>query len=465
MHHLPLRAPSRSACRAAALAAGLLLVGCHGVRAQTSNEWPASATKWYERASASYEKADIDDAEFAIENASRLLPEDHKVRLMAAKIALASLEFERAVGLLVGLDSLEARGVRSRALWYGGKLEAAADELDEHLANPDVRDPWAKDIAKLARHGVGRTPFELSGALLGWSEMPNVGKPALVVPLEVNGEPALGLIATNMPEAVLDSSTGMQPSWVSLRFGEKLEVRNVPALTQDLSGVSRSLNAPIKILLGVNVLRHLHATFDYSGSQFVVRSFEPPPPPHATTVRLSYARGGGMVMRGQLGTGTTAKEACLAVDTTLTFPLALDEDGWKKANIPLSQLRPVAGAEALKQGVLPVVQVGAFEIPQVPAVLGAGIAQLEEGLGLNLDGLLGAGMFAPFRVTLADGGRRLWLEDNPMDAGSREEGPPAPGTMDLPGPAQPPGPELQLEPPMGGGMLPPPAGLESLPAE
>jgi len=35
--------------------------------------------------------------------------------------------------------------------------------------------------------------------------------------LEINGEPGLGLIATGTAEAVIDSSSGSQPSWVSLR--------------------------------------------------------------------------------------------------------------------------------------------------------------------------------------------------------------------------------------------------------
>ena len=42
-------------------------------------------------------------------------------------------------------------------------------------------------------------------------------------------------------------------------------------MVQDLSGISRQMNVPIKALLGVNLLRHLNVTFDYMGGQFIVR--------------------------------------------------------------------------------------------------------------------------------------------------------------------------------------------------
>src|SRR6185503_11945215 len=125
--------------------------------------------------------------------------------------------------------------LRGRAFWYAGRIDEAADELDKLVADPEVRDPWAVEIAKLARRGAGRTPFELSGGLLAVSDMPRVGTAALIVPVEVGGEPTLGLIATGTAEAVIDSSKGAEPQWISLRFGERITVRNVPALAKDLS--------------------------------------------------------------------------------------------------------------------------------------------------------------------------------------------------------------------------------------
>src|SRR5690349_4043252 len=116
--------------------------------ASTDAAWPPLAKKWFDRAQASYRAGDIEDADYSINN------------------ALAELEYDRAIELLRGLTSSEARALRGRALWYSGHLEAAADELEQLNADPDVRDTWAVEVAKLARLGSGRKPFEIEGALL-----------------------------------------------------------------------------------------------------------------------------------------------------------------------------------------------------------------------------------------------------------------------------------------------------------
>lgn len=378
--------------------------------------WPPLAKKWYDRANESFRHADVADAELAIENALRIDPEREEIKLLAAQVALSKLEYERAIELLKGLKSPESRQIRGRALWYSGKLNAAADELESLLSDPEVRDEWAVAISKLARRGAGRKPFELRG-LLGYGEMPRVASnnPSLIIPLEINGDPALGLVHTGYAETVVDGSG--DPTWVSLRFqstinpaASALEVKDVPALTKDLSGISRELNAPIKVLLGVNLLRHIHPTFDVAAGQYVVRSFEPPPPPSATTVRINYLRGGGMVLRSPLGPGEEAPIAALLLDTSMTFPIALSNPGWKKAGVELTSLQGVPNAPQLKQGTLPYLQVGAFQFPEVTAVY---LEDEQADLEIELDGQVGSGLLAPFRVTLFDGGRAMWLEDHP----------------------------------------------------
>ncbi len=379
--------------------------------------WPPLGKKWFERADASFHRGDIDDAREAIDNALKVVPDRAEARLLSAKVALASLEYDRVFATLRGTDTTEARSLRGRAYWYAGDVDHAADELEKLLSDPEVRDPWALEIAKLARVGSGRKPFELSGAMLASVEMPRAGTTALIVPLELNGEPALGLVATGTAEAVIDSSAGAKPSWVSLRFGERVEVRDVPVLAKDLSQISRQVNAPIKILLGVNLLRHLHPTFDFSGGQFVVRGFDPPPPPVATTLKLSYVRGGGMLLRGAFGAEQTAPACSLLIDTSLNYPVALDAAGWKKAGVAANMLQVVAGASDLREGVLPMLRLGAYEIPRVPGLEGENLVkEREEGLGMDLDGLIGSGLLATFRVTLVDGGRTMWLEDIPAEA-------------------------------------------------
>jgi hypothetical protein len=397
----------------------MLVLGAAGCAAAGPGEaeWAPLAKKWFDRAEASFRAGDIEDADSAVDNALHADKQRPEIRLLAARIALSRLEYPKVLTLLQGVESTEASSIRGRALWYSGDVEQAADELERLIADPEVRDQWATDIAKLSRRGTGRKPFTMSGGMVAVTEMPRAGTAALIVPVEISGEPALGLIATGTAEVVLDSTRGGEPSWVSLRFGDKIEVRDVPALSKDLSGVSRQVNAPIRALLGVNLLRHLHPTFDFMGGQFVVRNFEAPPPPQATAVKLNYVRGGGMLLRGAVGSSASQVPASLLIDTSIPFPVALDDGGWKKAGVPLSSLRAVPNQGSLKQGVLPLLRLGAFDVPSVPGLAGnEPIKEREDGLGIELDGLVGSGLFASFRVTLVDGGRTMWLEDVPAEA-------------------------------------------------
>ena len=81
---------------------------------------------------------------------------------------------------------------------------------------------------------------------------------------------------------------------------------------------------------------------------------------------------------------------------------------------------------------MPLLRLGAFDVPKVPGVHGAPVAEVEQGLGMELDGLVGSGCLAAFRVTLVDGGRTMWLEDMPPEAMRR----PAPA-LSLPEGVQP----------------------------
>jgi hypothetical protein len=355
----------------------------------------------------------VDDATLAVDNAIRVDAQRPEIKLLAAKVALARLEFDRTIALTEGMTSPQALSLRGRALWYSDRIGEAADVLERLVADPEVRDSWAVEIAKLARRGTGRKPFTMSGGLVAVSEMPRLGR-TLLVPVELDGEPALAMVATGVPETVVDATAGSAPKWVSLKFGDGIEVKDVPALTKDLSGYSRQLNAPVKVLLGVNLLRRLRPTIDFLGGQFVVRSYEPPPPPAATTVGLHYIRGGGMLVRSTFGDPKAGKVGSLLIDTTMDLPLALDEGGWKKAGKDIKSLQPLAGSKNLTHGVIDLMSFGSLEVPGVPAVAGVPIADIEKPLDMDLDGIIGSGLIILFRVTLADQGRTMWLEPMPV---------------------------------------------------
>jgi hypothetical protein len=374
--------------------------------------WPPLAKKWYDRAAASFHQGDVDDATLAIDNAMRVDGQRPEVKILAARVALSRLEFDRTIQLTEGATSPQALALRGRALWYSDRISEAADVLERLVADPEVRDNWAVDIAKLARRGTGRKPFTMSQGLVAVSEMPRLGR-SLLVPVEVDGEPALAMVATGVPETVVDGTAGADPKWVSLKFGDNIEVKDVPALSKDLSGYSRQLNAPVKVLLGVNLLRRLRPTFDFLGGQFVVRSYEPPPPPAATTLGVHYIRGGGMLIRATFGDPKAGKMGSLLIDTTMDLPLALDDGGWKKAGKDPKRLTPLPGSKNLTQGIIDQVSLGSLEIPGVPAVAGVPIADIERPLDLDLDGIVGSGLMVLFRVTLVDQGRTMWLEPMP----------------------------------------------------
>jgi hypothetical protein len=265
-------------------------------------------------------------------------------------------------------------------------------------------------------------------------EMPRVRSASMVVPVELNGQPVLALVATGSAEVVVDAPESREPSWVSLRFQRRIEVKDVPALTQDLSGLSRELDTPIKVLLGTNLLRHLNVTFDYLGRQFVVRNYEPPPPPRATKLDINYARGGGMVLAGRIGRQTEAPSFSLFVDTGRPYPLVLDEPAWDKAHIPSSERKPVTGMAGVTQAPVPSFWLGAYDLDDVTALGGVPFEDLENALDVELDGLLGTGVLGSFRVTLANGGRSMWLEESVPSAPALKS--PAP-VLEVP-PASPP---------------------------
>jgi tetratricopeptide (TPR) repeat protein len=450
-HETDVRSLNRTSLsrRLGAALAVMLLAACSGASLPGAAR-PQAAQKWFLRAQQEFQNADVENARDAISKALAIVPADTEVRQLAARIALARLDYAETLRLLKGVQGSEAAGMRGRALWYKGDIDRAADELEAMLDDPDVVDEWAKSIAKLAREGEGRVPFAISGALLTAIEMPHVSPfaPFFVVPVEIDGQSALALLSTGTGEVVLDSTARQDPRWVSLRFGKKLEVHDVPALAQDLSGMSKQIGAPIKALLGVNLLRHLNATIDYAGRQFVVRTFAPPPPPHATRIDLYYVRGGGMVLRSGLSSNKDVSGPLL-IDTSMSFPLALDKGGWQKAGFDIAGLKPVEQdpEQKLKQGIVPMLRLGAYDIPKVPGVYGAPLTDIEKQLKLDVDGVIGAGLLAYFRITFGDGGRVMWIEDDtavekllrgaaPPEGAQAQPPPPAP-----PPPSPTPGPD------------------------
>ena len=442
--------PSRNVFAVALALSVSFAAACSGASSPGSGR-PEKAQQWFVRAEKEFGEARVDDAHDAIVKALAIAPQDQEIKTLGGRIALARLEFDESLRLLSDIPGTEGHALRGRAYWYLGNLTPAADEFEAMLDDPEVKDDWAKAVAGLARRGAGRTPFTLSGDPRAAVDMAHVSDvaPYLVVQVEIDGEEVLAMLATGMAEVVVDSSSRAEPSWVSLKFkgraitpGAKqdvIEVTDVPALTQDLTGVSKEVNAPIKALLGANLLRQLNPTLDYGGHQFIVRQSSPQPPPSATRLGLFYARGGGMVVSSGLGAGDDSR-GTLFVDSSMRFPLALDERGWIKAGVTPSDLTPIPGdpSNKLREGIVPLLKLGAFDLQRIPGVLGAPVAEIEKGLRFDVDGIVGAPVLAHYRITFSDGGRALYLEDDSelrriIQAGPGAAGPEGPGGGFTPG--------------------------------
>jgi len=373
---------------------------------------PPLAQKWLDRAELSYKVGDFDDAKTSVEETLRIAPHDDEARLLGARLAIARLDYDRVLKLTEGMTSADAHALRGRAHWYAGSLDSAADELEALLADPQVKDPWARDVARLARRGGTRKPFTMEGGVVALVDMPPAGA-ALVVPCEMEGEQVLTLVATGSPEVVIDSASRTEPSWVSFRFADRIEVSDVPALTQDLSAISRILGAPIKALLGVNLLRHIHATFDRRGGQFVVRLADPPSPPEASRMPLFYARGGAMMMRMQV-TPKDDPTSLFYVDSSQPWSIVMQDALWKKAGVDVSQLVPSTVLPNSRAGRVPSIRLAGMSFPSVPALAVGSVAdEAPPALDVDLAGIVGAGLLEAFRVTFADDGRFVWLELDP----------------------------------------------------
>jgi hypothetical protein len=438
------------------LALAVLPVACGPSVGAVPARAPAAA-QWFERAKVGYRTGDFEDAAEASRRALAAAPNDAEIRELAARVALVRLDFAEALKDTEGLETTAAHGIRGRAYWYSGDLEHAADELEAMLADPNVKDNWAHDVAGLARRGNGRHPFELEGGIVGSIEMPRqldrvpLGA-ADVVPCELDGERILALVATGTSEVLIDANSRHDPSWVDLKF-DRVEVKDVPALVQDLSPLTRQLGVPIKALLGAQLLRHAHVTFDRGGDQFVVRRNDATPPPDASRVPLYYLRGGGMVMRAHV-TSKDEDQLPMLVDTSRPFPLLLQDPAWGRAGVDLHSLVPLPEDPSLKRGVVPMFRVGGFDLAKMPAIEGVDLHEMTTGIDVDLGGVVGAELFKLFRVTFADDGRFMWMEPDPTLLGPSgpSGGPgPAPG----PAPAPPPAAATPAGPPAPSSMIPP----------
>lgn len=415
----------------------LLGTGCPPAE-NPSNEQPcneAIAKKWMKRAADDYRTGDLEDATDSAQAGIKSCPESDDLRILAARISLARLDFKGAVAALENVQGSEAASLRARSYWYSDDLPHTAEELSNALEDPDFKDPWAKPVRELSgTQGTGRHPFKLKegAARLVDIKMPRDLGYQLMVPVEIDGQATTALAVTGVPEVILDSKNATTPRWVSIRFsnGDRaMEFSDVPALVQDLTPYTANQQVQVGALIGMNLLRRLHVTVDRRADQFIIRREEPPPPPAMAKVPVAYVRGGGMVIRSTLRKEFEITSG-LWVDTGSPWSIALPDPTWKKLGIDPTALPTYSG---LAHGRITDARLGGLDLGPVEAV--QGISGVEDKLGqLDVDvmGAMGVAFWTALRVTIADAGRTLWIETD--EDTSAVLAPPVPSSGPLVGP-------------------------------
>lgn len=374
------------------------------------------ATQWMKRAAEELSALDLDEANDSAQKALAAAPGDAEIGILAARIALARLDFKGAVKNLEGVDGSEAAALRARAFWYSDDLAHASEELSRALEDPAFKDPWAKPVRELAgTQGTGRKPFTLKdiSARVLELRMPRDLGTLLLVPVEIDGQATVALIDTGVPEVILDQKGRSSPGWVSMKFASadgsrSMEFRDVPAMVQDLSPFTKGQTVPVGAVIGMNFLRRLHLTFDRLADQLVLRRDEPPAPPKMTKVPTGFYNGGGMLVRSTIRKEFEVSSG-LWVNTGIEFPLSFPDAIWKKIGVDTKTLTSHDGKAMAR---LTNIRVGGLDLGPADAL--SGVPQLDEALakfkGVDVMGQMGMGFLAGMRVTIADGGRALWLE-------------------------------------------------------
>ncbi len=374
------------------------------------------AIQWMKRANEEFAALDLNEAHDSVVQAQAAAPGDAEIAILAARIELARLEFKFAEKALEGIEGSEAQGLRARAFWYGNELQKASDELSAALADPAFKDPWAKPVRELAgTQGTGRKPFTLkdNSARLVELRMPRDLGVVLMIQCEIDGQASVCVLDTGVPEVILDSKARSSPGWVSFKFtspnGERsMEFRDVPAFVQDLSQFTKGQTVPVSAVLGMNFIRRLNITFDRLADQLIIRRDAPPEPTIFSKVPVAYYNGGGMLVRSSVRKSFEVS-AALWINSGTDFPLALNDATFKKIGIDTGTLPTVSGKAV---GRVDGIRLGPLDLGPSDAM--ANQPNLEETLakfkGFDVMGQVGMGFLAGMRVTVANGGKELWVE-------------------------------------------------------
>ncbi len=394
-------APSRLVASCAALAG--LLAACGGASPRTATvahvaEAPPSDRRWRDRAVAAYLEGDLARAATAADSALQLDPGDTRALEVAARVALARLDPERALSLLGAAQAPLLVRLRARAHLGRGDLAAAQADLDS-VAGAPPEDGWAAAVAPALRAAAGRVGYAISGDAEATIPFDARAPDALAtIALEIDGRRVHALVSTAAGLTVVDDALARGGTLLGRVALGGLVVEGVPALARDLADVSAAAGTEIAAVVGADLLLRLHATLDGPGRAVTFRA-RPAPPPAAGAQRLDlYAFEGSLLaVRGAID---AAPATFFALDSSAALPVALTARAIHAEGVTSRPLpTPPGTPEGITLYALAALRLGDTVVEGVPAVVGVVPDALARVAGTRIDGMLGLHVLGQLVVT------------------------------------------------------------------
>ena len=237
------------------------------------------------------------------------------------------------------------------------------------LQDPKVKDPGRGTSSDLARRGQGATRSRWTAASSRRRDAararPRVARGGGHRP--VRARRGAGSSPSSRPPRRGDArlELAQEPAWVNLRFGRNVEVKDVPALMGDLRADRPPARRAHQSAPGRQFFRHVNATFDRRGDQFVVRKEE----------SVGAARReprSALLPSGRRDDGSRDRHAAgrsaapVPRRHSRPFPSCSRTAAWKKAGVDVRTLTPVADMPNVKDGTLPDFRFGGLRFAEDP---------------------------------------------------------------------------------------------------
>ncbi|MBI2894310.1 MAG: hypothetical protein HYY06_12225 [Deltaproteobacteria bacterium] len=364
------------------------------------------AARWTGRAEAAWSSGDFARASSGFDRAVQADGSLVRARVGKARSLLAEGDATAAAELLAGVDDPGAKALRALAL-YQGSLPGAAGALEELAPTKG----YPRDALALTRALRSRRPYQVEGARAAIPLLTDLPLPA--VPAVADGTMVRMLVDTGASETVVDRTIAARLHFEgrhgvigTLELGS-IVVRNVPAVSRDLSQLGRSLGAPVTGVLGMRLLGLLHATIDYPSAWLALGAQGPDVRPAGTGVRVPYwlVDGQFLAVRAR---ANEAPEGAFLVSGGGTFAVALSDEGLRAIGRREEEL--TREPDGFARYPLSKLRVGGLEVTDVPAIHFVFPERLVSETGVHFAGVLSHAFLAQWRLSIDSDHRALVFE-------------------------------------------------------